>query len=210
MRSLSLAAALTSLVLLAAVAVPQTRAKKPEAKDMPEMLAKVGELWAAADYPGCMRELKSCTALANARWTAAIREALPAAPEGWTKVAPKEESQMQAGAMAALAVGVGTVVEQQYTADGKRLTATVTADSPMIGMMSMMFTNPAMLGPDKELVEYGTDKAILDTSNANRLNLQILISGKHLVDVQCPENDEFLFAMFDQAAIDRLSRVLGA
>jgi hypothetical protein len=207
-RTISVSA--LALCAATALAVPQTRAKKEEPKDLPALLTQVQKSWTAADYPACMRDLKTCVSLASQRWIQAIRESLPAAPEGWTRVEPPKEDPQANAMVAALTVGVGTVVEQRYTRERQRIDVTVNADSPVIGMMSMMFQNPALLGPNKELVEYGTHKAILDTTNKQQLDLQILISNKHLVQVRCPESDEFLFAMFDQAAIDKLAAALGS
>ena len=66
-----------------------------------------------------------------------------------------------------------------------------------------------MLDENSELIEYGEHRAILKTGNGRRLNLQVLIHGKHVMDISCSENEEFLFAMFDQAAIDQVAKVLG-
>lgn len=212
MRLLPFAAA--GLAALCASALPsiQTRAAKPEVQDFPAVLARAQDHYEANRYAAAMADLKTCVGLTQTRWVEAIREALPAAPENWTKVPqPKDEQESaQAQAMlASLSLGVGTQVEQRYTAESKRLDVSITADSPMVGMMGMMFSNPAMLNANQELIEYGTHKAILDTSNSRGLDLQILIANKHLIQVTCPEDDEFLFAMFDQAAIDRLAAALG-
>lgn len=211
-----LAQSIAPLALLAlcasALALPQTRAKKAEAKDMPTVLAQAKEHFDAGRYAACMTDLKTCVGLTQKRWTEAIRAAMPAAPEGWTKVEPEEEQEDNAQAqamLASLSIGVGTQVEQIYSKDAQRVSVTVTADSPMISMMGMMFSNPALLGANKELIEYGSHRAVLDTSNARRLDLQILISDKHLVQVTCPESEDFLFALFDQTAVDGLAAALG-
>ena len=208
-----MARTLSSLAVAAlcatAIALPQTREKKPQERDFPAVLDSAKAHFEAGRFADCMSDLKTCTTLAQKNWIAAIRAALPAAPQGWTKTPPPKEDPAAQAMLAGLSLGVGTQVEQVYTMERKKITVTVAADSPMISMMGMLFANPAMRQPHQELIEYGSHKAILDTSNANRLDLQILISGKHLVQVHCPENDEFLFAMFDQTAVDNIAAALG-
>lgn len=193
-----------------ALALPQTRAKKPEARDFPTALAGAQEHFDNGRYAGCLSDLKHCSSLARTGWITAIRDALPAAPEGWTRVPPPKEDPAAQALLAGLAFGVGTQVEQVYSRDREKIQVKVAADSQAIAMLGMVFSNPMMRQPHQELIEYGPHRAILDTSNERHLNLQILISDKHLVDVRCPEDDEFLFALFDQAAVDRLALALDA
>jgi hypothetical protein len=77
-------------------------------------------------------------------------------------------------------------------------------------MLSGYMTNPALLGENKELIEYGSHKAILESQQKNdRRSLQILIDAKHLVDVKTNGiTEEQLFAMWDQATVDRLASAL--
>jgi hypothetical protein len=72
----------------------------------------------------------------------------------------------------------------------------------------MMFGNPAMLDPNSELIEYDGHKAILK-KDGDQLNLQILVSGKHVLDASLDGGDEkMLFAVFDQAAVDKIASAL--
>jgi hypothetical protein len=85
---------------------------------------------------------------------------------------------------------------------------TLTADSPMVQMFGMMTANPAMLGPDAELIKYGATSAILKKEGTRR-SLQIPIAGKHLCEVKWPNEDEdALLAMFDQASVTKLTLAL--
>jgi len=85
----------------------------------------------------------------------------------------------------------------------------MTTDSPMVQMFNMWIQNPAMLGEGAELIKYGPHAAVLRTQGSGRLQLQILLLGKHLCDVTSEGLDEDgLFALFDQAAVDRLASVL--
>ena len=110
--------------------------------------------------------------------------------------------------MGGLAGAFGNVIEQNYQGT-HRVNVTVTADSPMVQMFSMALSNPALMDKDSELIEYGTHKALLKTKG-DRRELQILLFERHLVNVNAREIDEdALFALFDQRAIDSLAKALG-
>ena len=87
---------------------------------------------------------------------------------------------------------------------------TVTADSPLIAMFSMMIGNPAMIPAGSELIKYGRHNAILETrKNDQGFKLQIVIDSS-LIDVDARGlTDEQLLRMFDQAAVDRVAAALG-
>ena len=76
-----------------------------------------------------------------------------------------------------------------------------------MGMAKMMFENPAMIGPDAELVTYEQCKAILK-KEGSRWSLQILIDDTMIEARFGQEDDEFALKMFDQAALDRLHRAI--
>jgi hypothetical protein len=72
----------------------------------------------------------------------------------------------------------------------------------------MMFGNPAALGQDGEVVGYGAHRAIFKREGS-RLSLQIVLSDRHLVNVEFPgQDEEALFALFDQRAVDRIAAAL--
>ncbi|MDF1839223.1 MAG: hypothetical protein P1V35_15250 [Planctomycetota bacterium] len=55
----------------------------------------------------------------------------------------------------------------------------VMVNSPMIQMMAIMFSHPAMLGDGQELIEYDAGKTIL-TKKSNGAELQIKIGPKDM------------------------------
>jgi hypothetical protein len=189
--------------------VAQKRVTPKGEADFPSTLDSARAAWEAKDYATCVSSLKDALTLATAERAKTIRAALPAAPQGYERQKPANQDQGNA-MMAAMGMAIGNIVEQVYkqTDSSQRIQVTVTADSPMVGMLGMAFGNPAMLGENSELIEYNEHKAVLKTEGS-RLNLQVLIWDKHVVDVQCPEDEEFLFRMFDQEAIDKIAAALG-
>ena len=145
------------------------------------------------------------SALIVSKRSANILAALPAAPAPYEIVPQKkQDANPFAGALAA---SVGSVITQKYRSDRGRLTITVTADSPMVAMAGMMFNNPAMLGPDAELIKYKECNAIL-SKEGRSWTLKFLID-KTMVDFDLgKESDEFGLKMFDQEAVTKLHRAI--
>lgn len=210
MRSTSLA--LAALALLLVSAGVQKRVKAPEAADFPATLSAAGAAWDAGELGTCVKELRTALGLATDARAAHLRAALPAAPEGWrAKPDPEGQASAQNPFAAAVAAGVGSVVEREYQKEGGRgrVSVALTADSPLVQMLNVWIANPALLEAGAELVEYEAHKAVLKKSGG-QLTLTILIAGAHVCEVRAeglPEDG--LFAMFDQAVVDRLAKVLG-
>ena len=208
-RSLPLVALLATLVLTSAAL--QKRAKTTSAADFPGLMKAASAAWDAGQYGECLASLKKATGLANEKRSMAIREALPATPAGW-KLEPAKKSAAAGNAMVqAFGGAIGNLTQARYSEEGGRgsIDITITADSPMVQMFNMMVTNPAMLGENGELIEYEAHRAVLKNER-NSLNLQILIHKKHMCDIKVRGMEEdAMFAMFNQATIDKLAAVLG-
>ena len=207
-RTLLLLAPLVSASLALAPAQERVKAKQPA--DFDGCLAAASTAWKERRFGACTKQLQDAIALVAQMRAAAIRAALPPAPEGY-EIVPEETDSLAANPMlAAMTASVGNVIQRQYrTQDGhSTIDVSVTADSPLVGMFNMWITNPAMLGEDAELVKYGAYDAILKKEGQRR-NLQVLIEGSSVCEVRWPDDDEeALFAMFDQKAVDTLARAL--
>ncbi|MEM7519202.1 MAG: hypothetical protein AAF368_20035, partial [Planctomycetota bacterium] len=121
-----------------------------------------------------------------------------------------DTKQNNALASAMLGGLAGTMTTQRYKEiEGRaNINVQVAANSPMVATLGMMFGNPMMRGENTELIEYDGAKALLKTNGKN-LDLQILIGEKHLCQVTCNGlNDDQLIAMFNQAAVTKISNAL--
>ena len=207
-RFLPILAVFATLVLTSAAL--QKRAKSTSAEDFPGIMKAASAAWDAGDYGTCLAQLKKATGLANGKRSEAIRAALPATPAGWM-LEPAKKNQAENAMAAAFTGAVGNITQARYKEEGGRgsIEISLMADSPMVQMINMAIANPAMLGENGELIEYEAHRAILKTERSG-LSLQILIHKKHLCDVKVRGmDDDALFAMFDQATVDKLAAVLG-
>ncbi len=205
-----IAVLLVAGVLLLSSAALQKRVAQKGPADFPATLAAAGKAWESGEFGACVKELRTALGLASEKRAQSIRESLPAAPAGW-KAVPDATDEGPNPFAAAMAASVGSVVERKYRKEGERgeVSVTVTADSPLVQMFTMWVANPALLGPGAELIEYGAHKGVLKNEGGG-FDLQILVSGVHICQVRAQGIDETgLFAMFDQAFVDRLAKVLG-
>jgi hypothetical protein len=188
---------------------PQERQKPKEAADFPTLLQQAGKAWEGKQYGGCLKNLREAQRMAIRERVKVIRAALPNAPEGFEKVAPEESGEADSAIAAALAVGVGSLIEQSYQAksgDGS-VRVTITADSPYLQAITMWIANPSLLEKGSELVKYGPHNAVLRKQD-DRWNLMVVL-GQDLCEVTVEgRKDDFLLKMFDQAAIDKLAGAL--
>ena len=196
-----------ALASLTAFGVAQERTKDKKPPTFQELHAAVRTHYDAGSFGKALKASREMMGLIAVERSKKIVAALPAAPAGYTAVPQKKAVEAANPFAGGLAATVGNVIQQQYRGDNGQLDVTVTADSPMISMVSMMFDNPALIGPDAELIKYEQCNAILK-KNGQRWNLQILI-GSALIEANFgKEDDEFALKMFDQAAVTKLTKAL--
>lgn len=100
-----------------------------------------------------------------------LTEYLPAAPDGWSR---EVNTDMNAG-LAMMGGGVGA--EAAYSGPDGDVTLTIMADNPMVGAMSGMLANAAMMGMKVERV--GRQKfAIQDNTVQGLVDNRILVKGE--------------------------------
>lgn len=136
-----------------------------------------------------------------------VLDALPK-PEGWTfedeRVDPQAAEIFGAQAL-------GSSINRSYSNGDKQLRFEVMANSPLVGMLNVMFSNPTILkAQGGEVVTYGAHKAILQKSGEDGHELQLMMHDVHLIKVTANGIDaDALLKIVDQAMVDRLEKPLG-
>ncbi|MEZ6004950.1 MAG: hypothetical protein R3F17_07180 [Planctomycetota bacterium] len=185
---------------------PQKRASEKKALTFQENLAAAKTAFEGEKFGTTLRLLNDAVAETRKKHRAAILAAMPAAPAGWTKEVQEESDSGQDAAVLAMLGGGMIPIEQNYTKEdsGATLSVQVTVDQPMVQMITMAF-NPAFLEEGQELIEYnGGDKALLRSADG-RAEMQLVVSNKHLIQVDVSEgNGDFVLSVLDQAALDKL------
>jgi hypothetical protein len=193
-------------VLLALPVAAQERAAPKKVLTFAEAV-ELAKKSVEADKPGAaIAALQAAIRDLQTKQRTQVLAALPK-PEGWT-IRDDEPDQDQ---LALFGQGLGITISRTYENGDKQLRVEVNANSPLVGMMSMMFTNPAILtAQGGEVVKYGAHKAILQKSGDDGQELQLLMHDAHLIKVTANGLDaDALLKIFDQAMVDRLEQPLG-
>lgn len=190
-------------------AAPQKRMTPKETNFKTVMTAAQGA-WDKGQYGRCLEQLREAMSHVIKKRAMAILAALPTAPEGYSIKEETDLDAMQKNPIAAsMGSALGSTLARTYLReDGSRVRVSVVADSPLVKMVSMWLSNPAMLEKGSELISYNEHNAVLKTRGKN-LNMQILISEAHICEVQANGlSEEELFALFDQKTVDALAKAL--
>jgi hypothetical protein len=195
--------------VLAAPGLAQKRSGPAKEPTFGEAVETARKAFDAQEHGAAVSALQAAIRAVQKLQRKAILEALPK-PEGFTfeDQAQDETANPFAAGMAAL----GLTVQRRYQkGDDKSIDVEVTANSPMVQMLTMMIANPAVIKADGgELVEYGVHKAVLKKSGDSGHELTIVMHDKHIVKATCQglSADELL-AVVDQACVDRMEKPLG-
>ena len=197
-----------STLLALPVALPQERVGPKKPLTFPEAIEQAKKA-VDADKPGAaIAALQAAIKDLQKKQRAAILANLPR-PEGWQLEDSPEGDGSNDAAIGIL--GGHSTVTRHYRNGDKMVTVEVTANSPLMQMMTMLFANPAMIEAEGgELVKYGAHKAVLKKSGDRGQELTLLMHDAHLVKVTSEglTGDELL-QFFDQATVDRLEKPLG-
>lgn len=155
--------------LIAAAAV-LVAAQPLMADEITDTLQSAIEAYEAGDAQFALEELEYAKQLMMAQKTDALVEFLPPAPDGWTR---EVNTEMNAGLAM---MGGGTGAEATYEGAGGRITITIMADNPMVGAMSGMIANAALMGAKVERV--GREKFMVkDGEVTGLIDKRIMVKG---------------------------------
>jgi len=195
--------------LLAAGAAVQDRVKKLTPDDLPKLLTSASKSLDGKRYAACARDLRSALGVLAGLVRQQLLATMPAAPEGFT-AEPDPEGE-DAGAFAAMIGVVAPAAERTWRrndGDGE-LRVSITPDAPMAPMLVTAF-NMAQFDKAAEIVTYKADKALL-RKEGESVTLQILLGGKHLIDVSATGMDaDAVLKVVDQAFVDRVLAALSS
>lgn len=189
-------------------AVAQERAAKKKDPAFPEAIEQAKKNVEEEKLGAAIAALQAAIKDLQKKQRAAVLAALPK-PEGWTF--RDQETDEAADQVAAGMIGFGHTTTRQYEKGDASLRVEVTANSPMLQMLAVLFSNPTLIEAEGgELVKYGAHKAMLKKSGDNGHELTLLMHETHMIKVEAQGIDaDALLKIFDQAFVDRLEKPLG-
>ena len=190
----------------------QERTKKPAEQELgfAESLDAAKAAMAAGKAGAALAHLQHAMVLARRVLQTKVLEAMPAAPDGFTRLEAKKQDEAAAANPFAALTGTTLPIEVKYKAKEGRehFDAQVLIDSPLVKMLAMAFST-AGLNPKLEVIKYGAHKGLLEEQGKDRLKLTIVLADKHAITVEASGvSDEQLFKLFDQAFVDKLAAIL--
>ena len=201
--------ALLALAVLVPTVVAQERSGPKKNPTFPEAIEQAKKAVEADKLGAAIAALQAAIRDLQKKQRTRILAALPK-PEGWEIQDPAQDDA--SADIAASMLGGGHSVTREYRkGDDKSLSIEVTANSPLMQMMAMMFNNPALIEADGgEVVKYGPHKAILKKNGDSGHELMLLMHDTHLIKVTCQGiTADDMLKVFDQACVDRLEKPLG-
>jgi hypothetical protein len=196
--------------LLTSPLAAQTRVAPKKDPTFPEAVEAAEKAFEKEIYGEAVSALQAAIKAVQKLQRTAILAALPT-PEGLT-FEDEEPVDMAGNPFAVGTSALGLTVTRHYRSDDRSIDVEVIANSPLVSMVAVMFANPEIVKADGgELIEYEKHKAILKKSGDAGLELTILMHGKHVIKATSEGlSIEDLLKVFDQAAVDRLEKPLGA
>lgn len=189
---------LTTIVLLSTHAM---------ADEILEQMNEAIKAYQDKDYKGAMDELKFITAQLQKMDAAENQKLLPAPLEGWEVTQGDNGGQ----AMMSMLGGGGTSMQATYTKGQESVEIQILANSPMISMMSMAISNPALMAsdPNTSPYRYKRNKG-MKKKDGNNTEVTLLISGQIMIKLTASQlsNDAVLEQYLDLIDIKKLKNEL--
>jgi hypothetical protein len=165
-------------ILLSALATTLLIGTPAFADEIVDQLNATIKAYEGKDYKGAMNELKFITAQLQELDAAENQKLLPAPLEGWSL----EKSNDNAGQAMMGMLGGGTTMNATYVKNDEKVEIQILANSPMLAMMSVTITNPALMAsnPNTKPYRYKNNNGMIETKERG-VEISILVGGQILL-----------------------------
>ncbi|GAA0422232.1 hypothetical protein GCM10009133_33490 [Cocleimonas flava] len=179
------------------------------ADEVSDQITVALEAYNEKDYKSAVEELKFVTAQVQQLYQAEIQQLMPKPLDGWKE---REQKNNNAAAMTMLGgMGGGTGMKSEFTRNRENVIVEVMANSPMMGMMTMMLKNPAMMAGQQNTkpFRYKKAKGMIKTEK-NRSEITLVLAGQILITLKGRqlEDDAVLKEYLEQLDFAKLKDAL--
>ena len=139
--------------------------------------------YADNDYKLALEEIKFAEAQIQELVNNENQALLPEPPEGWDA---KEAKTTSLGMM-----GGGSMMAREYSQGKQTMKIEIAANSPLLGMMSMMMKNPMMMASNANMkpYRYKRHKGMIEIKNG-RMETKLILAGQVLVSLTLKDRDK--------------------
>lgn len=135
------------------------------------------------DYKLALEELKFAEAQLQELVNTENATLLPEPLEGWDAKEVKTQSMGM--------LGGGSTMTREYSKGKQSMKIEITANSPLLNMVSMMMKNPMMMAsqPDMKPYRYKRTKGVTELKNG-KLTAKLILAGQILVNLELKDRDK--------------------
>lgn len=152
------------------------------ADEITDQLDSARKAYVAGELRSSAQTLQFAVASIQERINLDLLKLLPEPQPGWQADDPQAQS---AGVAAMIA---GTNLSRRYSrGDGAEMEVSITADSPLLPMMTMMFSNPMMLqtSPGTKVYSYAGQRGVIEHEmDSDSWEISLLVDNKILIKVE--------------------------
>lgn len=170
------------VLFITSLALTMTQASRLSADEITEQINTARDAYERGELQTSIQGLQFVIAAIQERVNSSLLQLLPAPLDGWTAEAP----EVIAGGMATMIVG--TQLSRKYSRpDDAHLEIKLTANSPFMPMMTMMFSNPLLLQSQANTRLYthaGRRGIVKEDPSVKHWEISLMGEGNLLIQVE--------------------------
>ncbi|MEJ2327507.1 MAG: hypothetical protein P8Y25_12110 [Chromatiaceae bacterium] len=172
---------LRKAILVAAIALLPATGSPAWADEVTDQLDGARKAYQSGELRTAIQALQFAVAKIQEKINASLSQLLPKPLPGWTA----DEPETQSGGIAAMIAGT-TLSRRYHRNDGAEVDVSITADSPLLPMMTMMLSSPMLLqsDPNTKLYTYDGQRGLIEhDKDSDRWEIKLMVGNKILVQV---------------------------
>lgn len=172
---------LRKAILVAAIALLPATGSPAWADEVTDQLDGARNAYQSGELRTAIQALQFAVAKIQEKINASLSQLLPKPLPGWTA----DEPETQSGGIAAMIAGT-TLSRRYHRNDGAEVDVSITADSPLLPMMTMMLSSPMLLqsDPNTKLYTYDGQRGLIEhEKDSDRWEIKLMVGNKILVQV---------------------------
>ena len=192
--------------MIAALGLAAAFIAPASADEITDQLNTARKAYESGELRSAVQTLQFAVASIQEKINLSLLELLPEPLDGWNA----DEPQAQSGGMAAMIAGTN-LSRRYYRDDGAEVDISITADSPLLSMMTMMLSNPMLMqtDPGTRVYTHGGQRGMIKhEKDSDVWEISLMIGGKIMIQVtgrgiKDQQDVEAYLEAIDLAAIDK-------
>lgn len=162
------------------------------ADDVSDSINEALSQYKSGDLAGASSNLEYATQLIRQQKGGQLESFLPPEPTGW------QADESTSNSVGTAMFGGGTSAEKKYYHGSSSVKVSITADSPLLQSMMMLFTNPMYLQSDGgKLERMNGQKAMIKYSTQNNSGeITIVVANRYLINIKGREVTKEQLSLF--------------